>query len=119
VTVFFIEESITLCLMKGKQFCSSVKCKLTVFSILYGIGHHEFNTQEQTLHTSIQTFYVQRMIHSTKNLRSGALESGCFTATIPMFTLLCLCRNFWPIMTRLFPCNPYIPQIWLPLTSFS
>ena len=26
-----MEESITLCLMKGQQFCSSVKCKLIVF----------------------------------------------------------------------------------------
>jgi hypothetical protein len=90
---------------------------LIVFDILYGIVHHEFNTKEQILHTSIQTFYVQRNIRSTKNLTSGALEIGCFTATIPMFTLLYLCRNFWPIMTRLFPCTPFIPQSKHPLTS--
>lgn len=43
----------------------------------------------------------------------------CPNATIPMFTLLCLCRNFRPIMTRLFPCTPFIPQIRHPLTSLS
>jgi len=31
MTVFFMEESITLCLTKGQQFCSSVKRKLLVF----------------------------------------------------------------------------------------
>jgi hypothetical protein len=45
------------------------------------------------------------MTHSKNNLTGGAPEIGCYNATIPMFTLLCLCRNFWQIMTRHVPLH--------------
>jgi hypothetical protein len=55
---------------------------------------------------------------SKKNLTSGALKIGFSTTTcIPLFTLLCLCRHFWPIMTWLFACTLCIPQIRHPVTS--
>jgi hypothetical protein len=52
------------------------------------------------------------MLKDTKqqSRRGGAMEMGCFTTTMLLFTLLCLCKYFQPIRPRQFPIPSRLPM---------